>query len=64
MEEETVDVIEIWMPSDTGEIIVGYKPMKLIARIIDGIPIYLEKDFGMERHSIPKIESDKLLATP
>jgi len=61
MEKQTVDMIEVWMPSEEGEAVRSDgKKLKLIARIVNGNPVILEKDFMVEVIPLEKRVADLL----
>ncbi len=61
MKEETVEIIEIWQPTDgTGEAWSTEKGnMKRIAMLVNGHPYFLEKDFLVEKRSLSKVEAEE-----
>lgn len=63
---EKVEIIEVWMPVRKGGDAYDYKNkrnLKKIALLVNGQPIYLEKDFALEKRWITKEEADnKFLA--
>lgn len=61
---EKVQVEKIWIPVDEGGEAYSWekqKKLKLVAVIVNGIPIFLEKDFVMELSHINKIEAEEIL---
>lgn len=58
-----VDKIEIWQKTDNGGQAIEWpsgKNLKLVAVLINGRPVKLEKDFNVERVYITKEESENL----
>lgn len=65
MENNQVEKIELWQPTDGDDaeaIREDGTKLKRVAVIVNGFPIMLEKDFFLERRIITKEEADKLLA--
>ncbi|MBI4029093.1 MAG: hypothetical protein HY376_01890 [Candidatus Blackburnbacteria bacterium] len=66
MKEETIEVIEVWEPVESGGEAVrfgttnGKGNLKRIALIVGGTPLFLEKDYFIERREITKEEAKKL----
>ena len=64
MKEETIEMIEIWSPSEKDGEAVTFpdgKKLKQVAVIVNGIPIKLDKDWVMERREISKEVADNLI---
>lgn len=59
MEKDFVEMTEVWMPvKEGGEAWrVGKGPLKLVARLLDGYPIFLEEDFCVEKRYLTKEEA-------
>ncbi len=61
--EDKVEVIEIWQPvKEGGEAVVATtgQNLKLVAFIVDGYPIRLEKDWILEKRYISKEEAARI----
>ncbi|MCK9371022.1 hypothetical protein M0R04_14015 [Candidatus Dojkabacteria bacterium] len=57
--EETVEMYELWIPCKKGEgsaITQDGKNMKMVAQIVNGMVLYLEKDFYLEKRHLFKKE--------
>lgn len=58
--KDTIDLIEIWMPVKDGGQAVTFpdnKHMKLVAYILNGKALKLEKDWVMEIRQVTKEEA-------
>lgn len=61
---DKVEMIEIWQPTEEGGGIYHFEKkqnLKLVALIVGGIPVTLEKDFYLERKYINKFQADSLI---
>lgn len=59
--EDLVEILEIWMPVKEGGEAYHYEKkqnLKMIALIVNGQPLKLEKDFVFERRHITKAEAE------
>ena len=66
MNEDTVEVIEIWMPVEKGGEAYYFKNrqnLKLVAFLVGGHPVKLEDQFVMERRNISKEEAKHIRLT-
>lgn len=62
--EHSVEVEEIWMPTVNGDgaaVTKDGKHYKLVAYIVNGYPVVLEKDFILERRKVSKEEADNII---
>ncbi len=61
-EENKVEVVEIWMPHEKGEMFrVDKGPLKLVAKFVGNFPIYLEEDWVVDRHEVSKAQGDQMI---
>lgn len=60
--EDLVELIEVWQPVETGgeSVREDGSHLKRVALIVSGSPVFLEKDYCIERRFISK-EQAKLL---
>lgn len=60
--EEKVEKIEVWIPCKQGEgtaVRQDGTQMKRVAILINGIPVFLEKEFAIEKGWITKEEAEQ-----
>lgn len=67
MNEERVEVIEVWQPVESGGEAIrfgttenGKRNLKRIALIVGGTPFFLEKDYVIERRELTEAEAKTL----
>ena len=62
--KKLVEMVEIWQPTKKGKgEIVSFgrgKDLKLVAKLINGVPIFLKKDWIVERRWLTKEEEEHL----
>ncbi len=62
--EELVDCYELWVECDSMEAHAATsdgKSMKMVAQVVNGIPIYLEDKAILETRKLTKKESDLII---
>lgn len=65
-QEHKEELIEIWIPVKEGGEAFHFEKqtnLKLVAIILNGCPLFLEKDFMLEKKYISKVQADNLRKT-
>ena len=59
---EAVEVLEIWQYAKSGTAydVKKKKPLKLVAFLVGGLPLLLDKEFVLEKRLITKEEAEQL----
>ncbi len=60
-DKDLVEMTEIWrLVESGGDVIHGDRQLKKVAILVDGFPIFLEKDFLLERRKITREEEKNI----